>query len=147
MALTDEAKTRLGRAVRKVEGLPSGVVSPRIFDGSGGGAPVPQFAKVVSSTPIGVNKWSYTVQPVVWNAETFTFQNSGDQVTDVLNLNEWYNSGGDCGNGVRAGNLPGNFAIKPASVGTPLVVIMTVPGSEVPPIVFQHTNGVDGVCS
>lgn len=133
-----QTTNRIGNAVRKVESLPLADQSRRMFDTGGGNAP--KFGKVLSASTLSANRWTYVVQPVVFNGSTFV--NDGATIPGVLNLNEWHNTNGPCGNGVNTTFLQGNYTIKPASTGTPIVILYIVGTTYV----FSLVNGVDGTC-
>ena len=138
--MTEEHR-RLAKAVRTVEALPSGEQSRRVIEAVRSQA-VPTYGRVIASTPIGFYRWAYQVQGMVWNGFS-NFVPDGKNYTGVRNLNEWYNSLGYCGNGVHAGNVPGNFEVQSADIGKPLVILYSLSGLPF----FIHVNGVDGVCS
>ena len=139
------SESRISKAIRTVEALPSQAVAPRFFDG--GGSTTPRLAKVISATPIqgAIARWTYTVQPMRFDptsGQSGDFVTDGPSITGAKNLTEWNNNAlgtFDCGNGVRFTSLTGGYTIKPASIGTPIVRIHQV-GSLT---VFQLTNGTD----
>lgn len=131
------SRKNVARAVRTAEQMPEEVEDRRVFDSS---IAEPTFGRVVSATPISANRWSYVVQPVAFSGGVFSDQ--GPPISGVLNTIEWHNSAGACGNGVNASLLCGNWTIKPASIGTPIVQLYKV-GAQ---WLFALANGVDGSC-
>lgn len=128
--------SKVRRAVRTAEQMPEDVEDRRVFDSA---TAVPLFGRVTGATSISANRWSYTVQPVRYFAG---WVDDGAPLTGVLNTIEWHNSSGECGNGVNASFLCGNWQIKPASTGTPIVRLYKV-GEQ---WLFSLANGVDGSC-
>lgn len=109
------------------------------------GVSTQRFARITGSEPDGPNRWTYAIEFVSFDEDTFDWEvDTSTEPTSAINTLEAGNSSsGIQGNGVDTENIPGGFMIVP--VGEGAVVRVQKMASDL--WAFEVANLVDGQCT